>query len=69
MEMCVEAGAVFALSSDAHEPAQIGFRYPEGLEYLADHGVAEIAVFEGRNRRLVPVGELREAGSALNGAG
>jgi histidinol-phosphatase (PHP family) len=58
MEMCVEAGAVFALSSDAHQPDQIGFRYPEGLGFLAAHGVEQLAVFEGRERRLVPVGEL-----------
>ncbi len=69
MEMCVEAGAPFALSSDAHEPAQIGFRYPEGLAFLADHGVDEIAVFEGRQRRLVPVGELEGSDAAVNGAG
>ena len=69
MEMCVDAGAVFALSSDAHEPAQIGFRYPEGLAFLAEHGVEEIAVFEGRERRLVPVGELKNSGSRVNGAG
>jgi histidinol-phosphatase (PHP family) len=52
MEMCVEAGASFALSSDAHEPGQLGFEYPAALEFLERHGVAEIAVFEGRNRRL-----------------
>ena len=67
MEMCVEAGAVFALSSDAHEPDQIGFRYPEGLEFLADHGVTELAVFESRKRRLVPIGGLTEMDTALNG--
>lgn len=58
MEMCVEAGACFALSSDAHEPAQIGYRYPDALEFLADHGVEEIAVFEGRERTLVPLGKV-----------
>jgi len=58
MEMCVEAGAVFALSSDAHEPGQIAFRYADGLEFLAAHGVEKIAVFEGRERRLEPIGQL-----------
>lgn len=57
MEMCVEAGATFALSSDAHEPGQLGFEYPAALELLARHGVEEIATFEGRVRRLEPVGE------------
>ena len=31
-EMCVEAGAVFALSSDAHLPEQVGFGYDRALE-------------------------------------
>ena len=57
MEMCVEAGATFALSSDAHEPGQIGFEYPAAVDFLARHGVREIATFEGRVRRLEPVGE------------
>ena len=58
MEMCVEAGAAFVLSSDAHEPGQLGFEYPRALEYLEAQGVGEIAVFEGRQRRLEPVGEV-----------
>lgn len=58
MEMCVDAGATFALSSDAHEPGQIGFRYDEALAFLADHGVNELAVFEGRERRTAPIGAL-----------
>jgi histidinol-phosphatase (PHP family) len=55
MGMCVEAGAAFALSSDAHDPSQIGFEYPAALDFLERHGVGEIAVFEGRRRRLEPV--------------
>ncbi|MDQ2623478.1 MAG: histidinol-phosphatase HisJ family protein [Actinomycetota bacterium] len=58
MEMCVDAGAVFALSSDAHEPAQIGFRYDDALEFLSRHGVKELAVFENRVRHLAPLGSL-----------
>jgi histidinol-phosphatase (PHP family) len=55
-EMCAEAGAPFALSSDAHLPEQVGFGYGRALELLAELGVEEIAVFEGRRRRLEPVG-------------
>ncbi|MDQ2700942.1 MAG: histidinol-phosphatase HisJ family protein [Actinomycetota bacterium] len=55
MEMCVEAGATFTLSSDAHEPAQIGFEYDRALEFLDTHGVTELAVFEDRVRRLEPI--------------
>ncbi len=57
MEMCVEAGATFALSSDAHEPGQVGYEYPAALGFLARHGVWEIATFEARARTLEPVGE------------
>jgi len=55
-EMCVEAGACFALSSDAHLPEQVGFRYPDAVDFLGSLGVAEICVFEGRERRLAPLG-------------
>jgi histidinol-phosphatase (PHP family) len=55
-EMCVEAGAVFALSSDAHAPGQVGFGYDRALEFLSDLGVGEICVFEGRRRRLESLG-------------
>jgi histidinol-phosphatase (PHP family) len=54
-EMCVEAGAPFALSSDAHLPEQVGFEYDRAVEFLDSLGVAEICVFERRARRLAPL--------------
>jgi histidinol-phosphatase (PHP family) len=56
-EMCCEAGASFALSSDAHTPEQVGYRYEQAVEMLGDLGVAEICVFEARERRMAPLGE------------
>jgi histidinol-phosphatase (PHP family) len=53
-EMCVEAGACFALSSDAHLPEQVGYGYDRALEFLAGLGIEEIAVFERRQRRMEP---------------
>ncbi|HEV7614860.1 MAG TPA: histidinol-phosphatase HisJ family protein [Solirubrobacterales bacterium] len=54
--MCIEAGAPFALSSDAHLPEQVGFAYDRAVEFLDDLGVEEICVFEQRQRQLVPLG-------------
>lgn len=55
-EMCVEAGAEFALSSDAHAPDQVGFAYDRALAFLGELGVERICVFEDRQRRLEQVG-------------
>jgi histidinol-phosphatase (PHP family) len=55
-EMCLDAGASFALSSDAHLPQQVGFEYERALAFMADLGVDEICVFERRERRLEPLG-------------
>jgi histidinol-phosphatase (PHP family) len=56
LEMCLEAGRPVALSSDAHTPNDLAYRYDDALEYLDSLDVREIAVFEGRQRRLEPVG-------------
>jgi histidinol-phosphatase (PHP family) len=67
-EMFVEAGAEFALSSDAHTPDQVGFGYEQAVEFLADLGVDRICVYEGRERRLEPLG-LANADSSSVGRG
>jgi histidinol-phosphatase (PHP family) len=56
LEMCLEAGRPIALSSDAHAPNDLGYRYEEAVELLLSLGVREVAVFERRERRLVPLG-------------
>jgi histidinol-phosphatase (PHP family) len=56
LSMCLEAGCPVALSSDAHVPAQVGDHYDEALELLDGLGVKELCVFEGRERRLEPIG-------------
>ena len=58
LEMCLQAGAPIALSSDAHTPEDVGAGYEQALELLADLGVSELCVFERRVRTLVPLGEL-----------
>lgn len=54
--MCVDAGAAFALSSDAHVPEDVGSAYDRAQEAMRGWGVREIAVFERRRRRLEPLG-------------
>jgi histidinol-phosphatase (PHP family) len=54
--MCVDAGASFALSSDAHMPEQVGYEYERALALLEDLGVSEVCVFDRRERRMEPVG-------------
>jgi histidinol-phosphatase (PHP family) len=56
LEMAVDAGLPIALSSDAHVPDQLGFRYEEAVAALEAAGVRQLCVFEGRRRRLEPLG-------------
>jgi histidinol-phosphatase (PHP family) len=56
LEMAVDAGIPIALSSDAHVPEQLAFRYEDAVKVLEEVGVKELAVFEKRQRRLEPIG-------------
>jgi histidinol-phosphatase (PHP family) len=56
LQMCVEAGAPVALSSDAHRPEDVGADYDRALKLLEGAGVSELCVFSGRERRLEPIG-------------
>jgi histidinol-phosphatase (PHP family) len=56
LAMCLEAGRPVSLSSDAHVPNDLAYRYDEALEYLDELGVREIAVFDRRERRMEPLG-------------
>jgi histidinol-phosphatase (PHP family) len=56
LEMCLDAGCPVALSSDAHVPGDVGRDYDAALELLEQLGVTELAVFEGRERRLESIG-------------
>src|SRR5665213_3040978 len=58
LQMCLEAGAKVALSSDAHCPEEVGADYDQALALLEELGVGELCVFEHRERRLEPVGAV-----------
>ena len=36
--MCVDAGAAFALSSDAHVPEHVGYEYDRAVETMRELG-------------------------------
>jgi histidinol-phosphatase (PHP family) len=56
LSMAIDAGASVSLSSDAHEPADVGGGYDDALALLEAVGVGELSVFERRRRRLEPIG-------------
>jgi histidinol-phosphatase (PHP family) len=56
LRMCIAAGKPIALSSDAHEPEQLGYGYDSAVDLLERCGVTEISVFDGRRRSDAPLG-------------
>jgi histidinol-phosphatase (PHP family) len=50
LELCLAAGNPVALSSDAHEPDQIGHAYESAVAFLRALGVERLSVFSGRRR-------------------
>ncbi len=63
LEMCLDAGAPIALSSDAHRPEDVGADYDQALALLESLGVRELCVFDGRERRLEPIGATDSSGA------
>jgi histidinol-phosphatase (PHP family) len=51
LDLCLAAGSSVALSSDAHEPDHIGYAYESAVDFLREHGVETLSVFNGRIRR------------------
>jgi histidinol-phosphatase (PHP family) len=69
LEMCVQAGAPVALSSDAHRPEDVGADYDRALELLGRAGVGELCVFDRRRRRMAAIaGAAAEAQPSGRGA-
>jgi histidinol-phosphatase (PHP family) len=64
LEMCVAAGLPIALSSDAHTAADVGAGYERALEQLDALGIRELSTFEGRVRRMRPIGADQRSGAA-----
>jgi histidinol-phosphatase (PHP family) len=56
LELAVAAGSPLSLSSDAHEPKDIGHGYGVAVELLRELGVERISVFDSRRREEEPLG-------------
>jgi histidinol-phosphatase (PHP family) len=54
--MLVDAGAAFVVSSDAHEPGEIGHEYDRAVEAMHGWGIEEVATFSGRSRKMEMLG-------------
>ncbi len=67
LEMCVEAGAPVALSSDAHRPQDVGADYEQALELLERVGVRELC--RVRAPRPAPGADRRGRAMSLSGIG
>jgi histidinol-phosphatase (PHP family) len=56
LEMCIGAACPLVLSSDAHEPDQLGYEYGSAVAMLREAGVDRISVFNDRRRGEEPLG-------------
>jgi histidinol-phosphatase (PHP family) len=56
LELCLAAGSPVALSSDAHEPTQIGHAYDSAVRLLRALEVEWLSVFSARRRSEEPLG-------------
>lgn len=56
IEMAKRMDVPIVISSDAHEPAEVGYEFPRAVELARSVGFAQIARYSGRKRQLVPLG-------------
>jgi histidinol-phosphatase (PHP family) len=55
-QLLSQAGVPFTLSSDAHVPGDLGHAYDDAVAFMRGLGIEEVCVFEGRERRMEPLG-------------
>ncbi len=55
LKVCREYGVPVTAGSDAHAPGQVGYAWEQALEWLRAAGYREVAVFEKRRRRTLPL--------------
>lgn len=52
---CCHYGVPVTLSSDAHTPGDVGYRFADAVALLQDVGYREFAAFSERKRRMIPL--------------
>lgn len=52
---CHHYGVPVTLSSDAHAPTQVAYRFDDAVALLKEVGYREIATYQQRRRRMVPL--------------
>jgi histidinol-phosphatase (PHP family) len=61
LRACYLEGVPATLGSDAHDPADVGYAFPQLVQALREAGYAEIVRFEARRRAAYPLPEASEA--------
>lgn len=55
LKTCRALGVAATAGSDAHSPGQVGYAWEEVRKWLQAAGYREVAVFEKRHRKLLPI--------------
>ena len=55
LALCCRHGVPVTLGSDSHDPAHVGYRFDDAVALLREVGYRELATFERRKRRMVPL--------------
>jgi histidinol-phosphatase (PHP family) len=58
LALCQHHGVPVTLSSDAHDPTQVTYAFERAVKLLRDVGYREIATFERRERKMIPLTEM-----------
>ena len=56
LERFCARGVPVVLSSDAHEPENVGFAFDQAVQAALAAGYSEVMEIKGRDRRAVPIG-------------
>jgi histidinol-phosphatase (PHP family) len=55
IELAIEKGIPFTTASDAHSHAQLGDKFPNLAQKMANSGIRQVCIFERHNRIQMPL--------------